>query len=120
MEYKRKDKDSGKEVLVEWTDLGEGFEGDYNPDDPEDIALLRFDISLIDNGELIPIDDASYCTQVPVDTDDEILKAGLEMIMDEIFDAVILGNSIKKACERMSWISIKSIQEGVWKTGYVI
>jgi len=120
MEYKRKYKNSDKEVLVEWTDLGEGIQGDYNPDDPEDIALLRFDISLIDKGETIPIEDASYCTQVPVDTDDKILKEGLEMMMEEIFDAVIHGNSIKKVCERMSWISVKSIKAGQWKTGYVI
>lgn len=114
MKLERKDKKSGKIVLVEWTDLGEGWDGDYNPNDPDDVALLRFDISVIEKGEVIPIDDASYCTQVPVNTKKKILKAGLEMIMDEIFDAVIEGNSIKKACERMSWIGVEDIEEGVW------
>lgn len=30
-------------VKVEWTDLGEGLSGDYDPSDPEDISLLRYD-----------------------------------------------------------------------------
>ena len=29
---------------VEWIDIGEGWSGDYDPDDPDDIALLRFDV----------------------------------------------------------------------------
>jgi len=31
-------------IMVEWVELGEGLSGDYNPDDPKDIELLRFDI----------------------------------------------------------------------------
>jgi len=115
MELVKKHK-SGKEVMVEWTNLGEGIEGDYNPDDPEDIALLRFDISVKakDEEDWSGVDGGSYCTQVPVDTDPKILKDGLEMIMDEIFEAGAEEHSIRRAGERMSWISVKSIKEGVW------
>ena len=122
MELERKDKRTGKTVLVEWSDLGEGICGDWNPDDPDDIALLRFDISVIEDGDDMPtpISDASYCTQVPADTDPKILKKGLEMIMDEIFDAVIEEESIKKPCERMSWISPETIEKGVWGTRWVL
>ena len=30
-------------LQVDWTNLGEGLHGDYDPDDPEDVNLLRFD-----------------------------------------------------------------------------
>jgi len=30
-------------VIIEWVELGEGWSGDYNSDDPEDEELLRFD-----------------------------------------------------------------------------
>jgi len=73
-------------IKVEWVDLGEGWSGDYNPDDPEDESLLRFDVSEWDN-ELgwIEISDASYCTQMPVDTPKEILQRALELIMENVF-----------------------------------
>ena len=43
---------------VEWVNLGEGKDGDYDSNNPDDIALLRFDISF--DGELMQ--DGSYCT----------------------------------------------------------
>jgi len=121
MELVRKH-ESGKEVLVEWSNLGEGIEGDYNPDDPDDVALLRFDISVKnkDDEEWEAVDDSSYCTQVPVETEEKILKAGLEMIMDEVFEAVVEGHSIKRACEQMSWISPDSIKTETWGREYTL
>ena len=29
---------------VEWVDLGEGLDGEYDPDNEDDVALLRFDV----------------------------------------------------------------------------
>ena len=62
----------------EWIDIGEGWSGDYNPDDPTDTPLLRFDVLELtkveglfsDSPELEweVLDDASYCTQMPADT----------------------------------------------------
>ncbi len=122
MQLVRKDKTTGISVKVEWSDLGEGIQGDYNPDDKDDVHLYRFDISVKPSGKRAyeAVDDASYCTQVPVDSSVPILRKGLEMIMDEIFDAVVGGNSIRKACERMSWLDVPSIQKGVWEgTGII-
>ena len=34
---------------VEWVDIGEGWNGDYDPDDPDDTALLRFDVLELTN-----------------------------------------------------------------------
>ena len=28
---------------VEWVDLGEGLSGEYDPSNPDDVAMLRFD-----------------------------------------------------------------------------
>ena len=63
---------------VEWVDIGEGWNGDYDPDDPDDTALLRFDVLELTNihglfsdspvMEWEVLDDASYCTQMPADS----------------------------------------------------
>jgi hypothetical protein len=122
MELVRTDAETQTKVMVEWTDLGEGIQGDYNPDDPEDIPLYRFDVSVKRKGDKYwePLDDGSYCTQVPIYTDKKTLKAGLEMIMDEIFYDIVQEASPKRACERMSWISVDSIQRGVWERKWSI
>lgn len=104
------------DVKVEFCNLNEGYEGEYNHDDPEDVNLLRFDISKRMDGEQdwSEIPDSSYCTQIPAHSSFDTLEKALDMIMDEIFYAVVEGNSIKKACERMSWISPDMVKEGVW------
>lgn len=87
-------------IEVEWVALGEGWDGDYNPDDPEDTELLRFDV--YKDGEMV--EDASYCTQVPADTPEPEQRRLLKIIMDEVRSPLEGDNSIKKLCERLSWI----------------
>ena len=91
---------------VEWVDIGEGFFGDYDPSDPDDQALLRFDVlELFECGDCgldwEPIDDASYCTQMPADSSEEVLRRGATMIMNATYGKT----NIKKICEELSWIS---------------
>ena len=87
---------------VEWVSLGEGNFGDYNPADPEDQELLRFDVSRQDeNGQWEQIQDGSYCTLMPVDTSSEILRAALNYILVEIGG----GFNIKRRLEQLSWLS---------------
>jgi len=97
---------------VEWVDIGEGWSGDYNPDDPTDTPLLRFDVlqlvDVFDNPNADPvdevwdvIDDASYCTQMPADTSEADLRRAAEIIMDATYGQT----NIKKICEELSWIS---------------
>lgn len=93
-----------KDVKVEWVDLGEGYSGYYDPNDPEDDALLRFDVSVWRDGEWQDPGDASYCTLIPVDTPEDILMNGLRMIMQEVEEPLRNGYSIKKICEQLSWI----------------
>lgn len=93
---------------VEWVNLGEGKDGDYDPDDPGDVALLRFDVSY--NGELVQ--DGSYCTLLPVDTPEKILRKGLERIMDTINDESRNdGSCSRRVFEELSWIGPKWFKE---------
>lgn len=100
-------------VWISWAELGEGLSGDYEPSDPEDVELLRFDVDRLVNGEWQPVDDASYCTQVPVSATANERKKGLEMLMSELFEPVTRRVSVKKLCERLSWISLPNIRQGV-------
>ncbi len=89
---------------VEWCELGEGWNGDYNPDDKDDMELLRFDVSYLDdNGEWQEVDNASYCTQFPVKASEAEKSKGLELIMREVGEDVGV-KSIKRRCEELSWI----------------
>ena len=92
-------------VKVSFEDIGEGINGDYNPDDPDDVALLRFDVYGWNGFDWDAIDDASYCTNVPVGTSPEKINELLALIMDEVGDDVRAGISIKKKCEGLSWLS---------------
>lgn len=92
-------------IKVEWVDLDEGLSGEYNPNDPEDIALLRFDVSELVDGEWEIMDNGSYCTAMPVHTPKVVLEQGLHKIYDEVYDVLAGGGSIKKTCESLSWMS---------------
>jgi hypothetical protein len=117
-------------IRVSWVELGEGLCEDYNPDDPNDVELLRFDVDwlesssepLVMGGEKnwVAIDDASYCTQVPVLATPEERGKLLEIIMDWVYEPASQGYSIKKICERLSWISLdwlKPPEEGNLSSG---
>jgi hypothetical protein len=91
--------------LIEWYDAGEGWNGDYDPEDKNDVALLRFDVYAWDNDQgWMEVEDASYCTQVPVDTPPLVRQYLLEILMEEIGPEVDQDHSVKKICERLSWI----------------
>ena len=89
-----------KNVTVELADIGEGLSGDYDPDDKDDIPLLRFTVLKDDE----PVEDASYCTQVPTDITPNEAAEILSAIYLEVAEPVMQGLSIKKMCERLSWI----------------
>ena len=96
----------GPVVRADWYDADEGLCGDYNPEDPDDIHLLRFDIYIKKDGEWEPVDDASYCTRVPFETDTDTLVKLLYSIYKE-YDNVLSSDpdtSVKKLGEALSWI----------------
>ena len=94
---------------VEFVDIGEGLNGHYNPADPDDIPLLRFDSYTLVNDNWEPIDNGSYCTQVRADADDRVLDTLATTIAIGLADACNDGSSPQKYLERMSRISEKDI-----------
>lgn len=94
-------------VKVCWINIGEGHCGDYDEEDPEDENLLRYDVYVLDEDDWIAVDDASYCTYVPADTDREELMRLLGILMDEFYEVLHddIHASVKKLGERMSWVS---------------
>jgi len=94
-------------LTVIWEDIGEGMSGEYDPDDPDDVPLLRFTVLEAHKVsecaiQWIERDDSSYCTLMPVDTPDEILQRAAEMILD-----AAESSSSKRAMEELSWVSPK-------------
>lgn len=105
-------------LRVDWYNAGEGVNGDYDPEDPEDVNLLRFDVyaktddpSWEHTDGWMEVDDASYCTQVPADTDPKELERLLKVIFDRynevIDDYINNGASVKGLGEELSWIAPK-------------
>jgi len=92
---------SGLRVTWEW--IGEGWEGDYDPDESEgfkDTPLLRFSCSKLVDGEWEGLEDASYCTQLPITTCRRHLAIAASIILEEIDT----DSSYKRALEFMSWL----------------
>jgi len=98
-------------LKIEWVNLGEGYCGDYDINDPEDVNLLRFDLSKIVDGYWELVDDCSYCTLMPANTPEPMLEVALEFLMDEFYDEVSEGYRGKKIGERLSWISPEMIMK---------
>lgn len=93
---------------VEFVDLDEGWHGEYNPDNPEDEPLLRFDMYSRENSkrEWREPYDSSYCTQINAD---KVTKAQKRKLLVHLLNQVIDLQSdepVKKLCERLSWIEI--------------
>lgn len=96
-------------LSVEWYNAGEGYCGDYNPDDPGDVNLLRFDVCVFNGEDWEDIDDASYCTLVPANADDNQLASNLYYIFRQyrnVIDRYPVEHSVKKLGESLSWISL--------------
>ncbi len=95
-----------RNVKVEWYDAGEGFFGDYNPENQYDVPLARFDVYVRRNDRWEAVEDASYCTLMPLTADRDILARAAGFLAKEYAD--ILADdpdaSVKKLGESLSWI----------------
>ena len=88
--------------------IGEGYSGDFDDEDEEDMPLIRFTVYEREFGIEIweQVDDSSYCTQIPITTPREQLEGIARSILAEVEDPILRGYSIKKLCERLSWIEV--------------
>lgn len=90
-------------VMIEWVNLNEGYDGDYDPENENDANLLRFDVSRFDGKEWQAIEDGSYCTQVAAGTPHTTLVEHLVHFLDTIYDDVSNHGKAKRLCESLSW-----------------
>jgi hypothetical protein len=105
--------DSQYGVKVDWEYIGEGLSGDYNDEDENDMPLFRFYIYYSENGGLDwgeGVEDASYCTSIPVDTPKETMEKLAQKIIDKVKLPLIAGKSVKKICEKLSWLDESDIE----------
>lgn len=86
-------------IRVEWVFCDEGWWGDYDPTNPDDQALMRFDTYVKIADGWAEFEDGSYCTQTPYDTDPETLTRMAQMMAN-----VIAANPGKRTCEMLSWV----------------
>ena len=95
-------------VKIDWVNLDEGYDGDYDPENPDDVNLLRFDVSKFDtrSNEWTEVEDGSYCTQVPANANHATLRHILTSFMNEIYDDVVNVGKAKRTCEMLSWTSL--------------
>lgn len=100
---------------VVWEYIGEGMSGDYNPEDEKDYPHLRFACYKRPEGhtkghfEWEQVDDASYCTCLPISTPKTILKLASDKIL------LGLGEDYKKRLEELSWLSLESFKKELEK-----
>lgn len=96
-------------LRIEMVNIGEGYNGDYNPNDPEDCELLRVDVyyKKDDEGSWLNETAYSYCTCFPVDEAAEKKQKALNYLFDQYnsFIAAHPGESLKSLSERMSYLA---------------
>lgn len=106
-------------VVLEY--IGEGNDGDYDPDDPDDEPLLRFSLYRRDDGDdrlnslyfepahdgWLSVSDGSYCTQLSARADRELLTKAANHILDEVRHTLSDCGREKRLYELLSWIELE-------------
>jgi hypothetical protein len=94
-------------IRLVWEHIGEGWNGDYNAEDPNDKPLLRFSIDWRNNGDWEGLDDASYCTGLPTDTSPTTLREYADSIIASLSSTKEQPTGHKRTLERWSWVGIE-------------
>ena len=87
-----------------FVDCEEGLAGEYDPEDPSDVHLLRIDIQNKVDGQWGTAENGSTCTLVPIDTDEDEKQRLLALAVKYLTRATRDGGSLKRAVERLSWM----------------
>ena len=114
-------------VDIDWE--GEGVDGDYDGTDPDDVPLLRYNVSRKftadcrddrfyyltgeqyegrEIGEWCYVEDSSYCTQLRIDAPREQLIDAAQFILFYVEDGVRDLERQKRMYESLSWICLKN------------
>lgn len=98
----------GSEYAVVLDYIGEGEDGDYDPSDPDDQPLYRFEVQRLVDGEWEYVEDTSYCTQINADVSPERAQAAARYLLDRI--EVDGGPYLKRLCEELSWTGMADVE----------
>jgi len=91
-------------IVLTLEHIGEGLGGDFDPQDPKDVPVLRFRFEKRQNGILVEVDDASFSTMIPATTPHEALVRVARRLMDEAAEAILAGDHVRNLCQRLCWI----------------
>ena len=109
-------------IRMELEDIGEGLSGDYCEDDPDDVPVLRFYFSALDEeGTWISLDDTSCCTSIDARSEWEVQLACACKIFDAVYPRLEAGAGDMidpgwgrrgaKECEDQSWVDSEGFEE---------
>lgn len=102
------------DVVVSLVYIGEGYNGDFDPDDDQDDPLWRLDVDV--KGETV----GSVCTLLKVTDPEYITDLAMELAMDTVGVKAARGVSIKWEMEKLSYLNSsivgrEQIEPGYWK-----
>ncbi len=104
-------------LKVELEHIGEGYQGDYDENDPEDAPLMRFTAYVRDpedpDMDWEVVEDSSYCTYLSANDPEEKLQAAVEILFKRFRDAITeypFEGSVKKLGEELSHINLNNVQ----------
>lgn len=124
-----------KVVKVILENLWEGLSGEYDPDDPDDINMIRFSVHRFyrtgeivepyftdlrannrepivnDEEQYLAVTNASYCSSIEADTDAAVLEQFGKLILREVESNVRSQMSVKHICEQLSWFCVEDLAE---------
>lgn len=99
---------TGGEFAAEVSWIGEGEDGDYDPANPADEPLLRFDAYRLVDGRWEEQPDGSYCTQVPAWCTAAQARALARYVVDALEHGDTTG--IKRLLESASWTDLRAVE----------
>jgi len=100
-------------VRVAWVCLGEGYNGDYDPKNPEDELLLRFDVAVKDEdiGSFVTVE--SRCTCFAAKAPDKAKEEALDILLDRFYAAYTSEHRqcMSSLADKLSYISADTYLE---------
>ena len=94
-------------VRVAWVCLGEGYNGEYDPKNPEDELLLRFDVAVKDEDIGDFVTTKSRCTCFAANTPIKDKEAALDVLLDHFHHAYTsqTRHCMSSLADKLSYIS---------------
>lgn len=96
-------------VRLIWEYIGEGYSGDYDPEDPADAPLLRFSLSFRESPEAPweELPDASYCTGLGTGTPEPVLRGFAKNIIGCLPTQDGRPSGYRRLLQEWSWLGAR-------------